>query len=62
MKKKGRTAGEKKREREGQEGGGKDGRKEERKGRGGEERLERRASRFERTLFIFKFQMKLSCM
>lgn len=27
-----------------------------------EERLERRASRFERTLFIFKFQMKLSCM
>ena len=27
----------------------------------GEERLERRAPRFERTLFIFKFQMKLSC-
>ena len=60
MKKKGRTAGEKKRKKRGR---GKDVRKEERKGReGGEERLERRAPRFERTLFIFKFQMKLSCM
>lgn len=61
MKKKGRTAGEKEERKRRKRGRGKmEGRGKKGKRRGGE--VGRRASRFERTLFIFKFQMKLSCM